>query len=342
MEQNYLPKNIRQIGQVVKEPPVYIEDYVVTFARKLAERNKTSEGMAVLLGRGTDEKKQQPIFIKGAVEIGGWRENEGVIFRNEVWSSIYDGVKNYFPEWEIVGWLALRSGQEIGFDEKIKAIHENNFMECGNILFVYDKEEKEENVLRYEDLRFEKQSGYYIYYEKNEAMQNYMIETFGNKSEEITREEKVIEQVRELVANKESVGGKRTNNLLYAAGTALAAVILVIGATTLNNYDKVESMERTIKHISENIKEQQAGEEETGELVVETITGIVENTDVSAEKVQEKVQTENRYYIVQKGDTLGSISEKICGSIGYIEEIQKMNQIKNKDEIYEGQKLLVP
>ena len=28
--------------------------------------------------------------------------------------------------------------------EKIKAIHENNFAESGNILFVYDREEKEE------------------------------------------------------------------------------------------------------------------------------------------------------------------------------------------------------
>ena len=48
---------------------------------------------------------------------------------------------------EIMGWMILRSGQELGFDEKVKAVHEHNFAESGNILFVFDKEEKEESLL---------------------------------------------------------------------------------------------------------------------------------------------------------------------------------------------------
>jgi len=356
MEQNYLPKNIRQIGQIVKEPKIYIEDYVIAFARKLAEKSKNGQGMAVLLGEEHTDNEKEPVFIRGAVEIVGWEENNGVLFDNEIWSNIYEGVKNYFPDLGIAGWLVVRSGQETGFDEKIKAIHESNFIENGNILFVFDKEEKEENVYQYENLKFEKQAGYYIYYEKNEAMQNYMIDTFGNKSQETTGEDKVMEQVRELVSNKENNTGKKANHFVYAASTALAAVVLVIGVTTLNNYDKMENMEKTLNHISANIEEQGSAksysEASESELVVETITGTVEGV-IKEEEVEENAMTsetgnteatvsESRYYIVQKGDTLGSISGAVYGSTEYVDAIQEANEIDNKDMIYEGQKLIMP
>ena len=365
MEEKYVPKNIRQIGQVVKEPKIYIEDYVITFARKLSEKNKNEHGIAVLLGK---EDKKSPVFIKGAVGVFGWDESGGIRFNNEVWSNIYEGVKNYFPDLEIVGWMVLRSGQELGFDEKIKAIHENNFAESGNILFVYDKEEKEENIYYYENLGFEKQTGYYIYYEKNEEMQTYMIDVFGNKSQEMAVEDKVIEQVRGLVGSKENGMIKRNNNLMYAASTTLAVVLLVIGVTTLSNYGKMENMEKTLNHISANIKEQehQVGEylsdEKTEEkLVIETITATVNDVlemtkedkgDLSADETKdmekaegektEEVMSTVRYYIVQKGDTLGSISEAVYASVRYVEEIQRVNNIGDKDKIFEGQKLIMP
>lgn len=377
MEQNQLPKNIRQIGQTVKEPKIYIEDYVITFARKLAEKNKDGKGMAVLLGTESQKNGKVPVFIKGAVEISRWEEAKGISFDNEIWSDIYEGVKNYFPDLEIVGWLYLHSGQEAGFDEKIKFIHETNFMGSGDILFVFDKEEKEESFYRFENSHFEKQSGYYIYYEKNEPMQNYMIDIFGNKSQEQAGEDKVMEQVRELVSNKEVNHDKKTVNFAYVASTALAAVVLVMGVATLNNYDKMESMEKTLNRISANIeaKENQAGIEgqEKTELVVETITGTVEGKQVKVEaeeltenisedeiegltenaneeqqatdeeqKLIEETMSDSNYYIVKKGDTLVSISGAVYGSDEYVDEIQEINQIENKDMIYEGQKLVMP
>lgn len=340
MEHKQLPKNIRQIGQAVREPKIYIEDYVVTFARKLSEKNKNGQGIAVLLGKATEKKDGQPIFIKGAVEICDWEESGELPFSNEIWSNIYEGVKNYFSDLEIVGFMVLRSGQEIGFDEKVKKLRDNNFSEGGDILFVFDKDEKEESIYHYENQKFERQTGYYIYYEKNEAMQNYMIDTFGNQSQEVAGEDRVMEQVRELVANKETNSGKKVNHLIYAASTALAAVVLVMGVTMLNNYDKMESMEQTLNHISANMNQEEIEEEEN--MVIETITG--HGSDVSEEKEEmvEEVTAEKRYYIVQKGDTLGSISGAVYGSIEYIEVIQEANQIDNKDMIYEGQKLIIP
>ncbi len=379
MEQQYnLPKNIRQIGQADKKPGIYIEDYIITFARKLAESNENRMGMAVLLGKPSQKDEKTPVFIKGAVKVTRTEENGSLVFDNQTWSAIYEGVKNYFSELEIVGWMLLRFGHDSELDEKIKEIHKVNFGENGNLLFIFDREEKEENFYRFENGQFEKQPGYYIYYEKNEPMQDYMINLFGNKSQEPAGEDKVMEQVRQLISNKETYQNKRTANFVYAASTALAAVVLVMGITTLNNYDKMESMEATLNHISANM-----GEKEENELVVETITGTVqkeseqieansnsepeqqdeedkteeieengveesqtknENTILDEKEKDETTETmaEEKYYIVKKGDTLVTISGALYGSDEYVEEIQQLNQIENRDMIYEGQKLLIP
>ena len=47
-------------------------------------------------------------------------------------------------------------------------------------------------------------------------------------------------------------------------------------------------------------------------------------------------------YIVQKGDTLASISEKIYGDMLQVEAICKMNGLEDGNLIYIGQKLLLP
>ena len=49
-----------------------------------------------------------------------------------------------------------------------------------------------------------------------------------------------------------------------------------------------------------------------------------------------------RYYTVQDGDTLSSISFSIYHSILYVDHIMEANEMKNGDEIYVGQEILIP
>ena len=44
------PKNIKQIGDVSSDKKIYIEDYVMTFLRKIAEPGNTTSRGAILLG----------------------------------------------------------------------------------------------------------------------------------------------------------------------------------------------------------------------------------------------------------------------------------------------------
>ena len=52
--------------------------------------------------------------------------------------------------------------------------------------------------------------------------------------------------------------------------------------------------------------------------------------------------TPSSTYIVQKGDTLLSISRKIYGNDRHIKEICQLNNIEDSDKIYAGEKILLP
>jgi len=49
-----------------------------------------------------------------------------------------------------------------------------------------------------------------------------------------------------------------------------------------------------------------------------------------------------RYYTVQDGDTLSSISYTMYHSILYVDNIMEANEMKNGDEIYVGQQIIIP
>ena len=49
-----------------------------------------------------------------------------------------------------------------------------------------------------------------------------------------------------------------------------------------------------------------------------------------------------KYYTVQDGDTLSSISFQMYHSILYVDNIMEANGMKNGDEIYVGQQILIP
>ena len=156
-----------------------------------------------------------------------------------------------------MGWLLVRKDVVLEIDEEIRRIHEDNFKGKNKILFLYDKGENDEAFYLANSLGdLKKQTGYYIYYEKNEAMQNYMIELNpGAKVEEEVKDNAMV-KVREIIAQKEpQKNDKKMMNLMYGASTLLAAVVLVIGATMLDNYDKMKNMEETLNVISSNLSE---------------------------------------------------------------------------------------
>ena len=251
-----IPKNIRQVGNIDSHNKIiYVEDYVMTFVKQLAEKDPGSLRVAILLGYyiRTDECKS--VFIKGAIEMKSTELSSGIALSDDGWTSIYENIKKYFTDVEIVGWSLIGPEFYLDGEEKIRKVHMDNFSGTDKVLLKMDSMEKEENFYLSERNQLVMQTGYYIYYEKNEEMQSYMVE---NKEEDLREDtsysDQTTKKIRSIVLDKKEVKDDRNVvRLLYAASSLMAIIVLVIAATMLDNYDKMKSMETAINDISQTL-----------------------------------------------------------------------------------------
>lgn len=276
-----MPKNIRQVGKSNATKKIYVEDYVMTFIKQLASGDFSGCKVAVLLGQCVKMDNSRNIFISGAVEVKNIDTTGEILFSNDIWTSIYEDIKKYFVEAEIVGWYMGGPGYLLEDEEKIRKIHIDNFAGQDKTLLTYDNMEKEEAFYSYESGKLAKQDGYYIYYEKNEEMQTYMIEHKKDQPGEATYEDKVSREIRTVLQNKkpQEEENKNATKLMYAAGTLLAVIVLVVGAAILNNYDQMKSMQKTMDYLTSNVEEIQKifTNNKSDPPAVETGGGKVEN-----------------------------------------------------------------
>lgn len=250
-----MPKNIRQIGKSNNSRKIYVEDYVMTFTRQLPGEDYSTCRVAVLVGQNVKLEQGRCLFIFGAVEVEGMDFTEGIVFTNDHWTAIYENIKRYFPEAEIVGWFIGGPGYLLEDRERIQKAHIDNFAGQDKTLLTFDNMEKEEAFHFYENGALSKQEGYYIYYEKNEEMQNYMIESKAKPSEEDQYDDRVSREIRTILQNKKPANNqKNLSYLIYGAGTLLVVIILVVAAAMLNNYDQMKNMRETIDSLSYNLR----------------------------------------------------------------------------------------
>ncbi|NLO09996.1 MAG: LysM peptidoglycan-binding domain-containing protein [Clostridiales bacterium] len=251
-----MPKNIRQIGKSNNSKKIYVEDYVMTFTKQLPGEDYSTCRVAVLVGQYVKTPQGRCIFISGALEVEGMDLSDGIVFTNDHWTAIYENIKKYFVEAEIVGWFIGGPGYLLEDKEKILKAHIDNFAGQDKTLLTFDNMEKEESFYLYENGSLSKQEGFYIYYEKNEEMQIYMIVNKGKPSEEEQYDDRVSREIRTILQNKKPANEhKNISYLMYAAGTLLAVIILVVGAAMLSNYDHMKSMQDTLDSLSNNLKE---------------------------------------------------------------------------------------
>lgn len=375
-----LPKNIRQIGAPSSNKRIYMEDYVVTYLNYIARPGSTRARGAILLGEVKNTEVGDVLFISGAVEAQNLEfDMDESEFTKEAWSDIYEQVKEYFPDLSVVGWFLSRMGFSTAINDKIEKMHVDNFPGKDKVLYVTDSLEADDAFYMYERGQMIKQKGYYIYYDKNEAMQNYIIKQKGGVAEEENTEihrkdEEIIKSYREK--NNRVQGNKASGvNLLYVASSFVVLAMLAMGVTVVSSYDKMKEMEVSINRleltadvtteeyietmnngtvITEEILNNVDSETKTEEIT-ENITDEEIIDDTSEEDTQmpeENISTEQNlptmtdgnptYYEIQYGDTLSSIAYENYGSVIYAEDIAVANEIDVDDKIYEGQQIILP
>lgn len=168
MEQNKLPKNIRQIGEKEDWIRVYIEDYVHTYIQRLRGLEEGGISGGVLLGKKQRINGVMHLFIRGAAVADDpfWRAPDQTPGQMRAECSVY------FPELEICGFF-VSSKQNRNSEVDLVRIFETHFPSEYQILF--NVRDQEEEVFSFSGHGLVKLAGYYIYYEKNEEMQSYII-----------------------------------------------------------------------------------------------------------------------------------------------------------------------
>lgn len=172
-----LPNNIRQVGTPGEKLKIYIEDYVMTYLNQVADQKPFGQRAALLLGQKVRKGKTDIYFISAAIHMNQLEIREDSLqITAEIWSGLYDTMNQYFNDKKILGWFLTRPGQSIGMNGQIEKVQASQFKDKGVLFYAVDPMDREDAFYLYENGRLNRQQGYYIYYERNEAMQNYMIE----------------------------------------------------------------------------------------------------------------------------------------------------------------------
>ena len=358
-----LPKNIRQIGNVSDSTKIYVEDYVDTFFNQLCDKADQAPKGAFLVGEVVQEEEESYIYVYGAIRMKEIQQRgRDVHISDNTWKDACEVCKEFFGDAEILGWLLVVTGQPLETNPSIIKVHQKLFSREKSIFIMKDLIEKEEKyyIHKYRDLM--ECAGHYIYYEKNVEMQNYMIsirKKVGMTPSEII-EDTVTKNFRSVIRDKMTKNEQPAHSrLTYGFSTFLILVVLVIGVTMINNYDKMKGVQISLDKLNENIanKEQDDAIETIGSIVSTENSEKNQPEDTPSDNPNDNLKEETQepdtedvggtiineeIYVVKKGDTLATISKKIYGDITHVDAICEMNGLEDGNLIFIGQKLLLP
>lgn len=358
-----IPNNIRQIGEVGGTQKIYIEDYAYTYLCRISSENSGKGIAAILLGQANWRDGISYLFVKSAVILADMEVNEEhLVFTQEIWNYVYEKNKEYFQEQEVVGWFLSIPGCSMEINQIICQTHLNHFGGNDKVLFVMEPLEKEEAFYRYEDGNMTRQTGFYVYYEKNESMRNYLVsqnEKSEKKSEEVNDE--AVHTFRKKIEKKTEQEKKKAGFPLFkTASVCAAAAVLAVGVLYLNDYKKLKGTQEVLAGLEDTREEkdkeavtpvnapsseknqkeeEQSTEKETG---IEDLQQQEVQTQNEPEKEEAADTPVHQSYTIQPGDTMTRISVKNYGTIKKIKEICELNNMSETDTIYPGQIILLP
>lgn len=245
-----VPKNIRQIGQAGENYRIYMEDYAYTFLKKKAGAvNEGQDGgcLAVLTGESKWIGGVTYIFIRGALAVENAEISaEHIDFTEEMWKGIHEELKKYFEGQEIAGWFFAARSLSMETTDLFQRVHLRHFGGGEKVLMLMDPAEQEEAFFRYENNFLVRQTGYYLYYEKNPQMQTYMLEKIPDISgaEQETVQDDAVKAFRRIIGKKKTEepaeAEEKPSVFSYAATACLVMAVAAVGIRFYQNYQHVQ------------------------------------------------------------------------------------------------------
>lgn len=256
LERREIPVNARAVGSPMGMNVLYLEDYVHTFIKKLIKNAEEDDGCEVFLyGYEFDEEGKHFLIVSGGYQHESRYDRPDKI-----------GAQ-YFPESTYLG---------------VASIHSDGVSEMNMEII---REGTRSIVLK----------NFYIYYDQNEEMQNYLIEwnlehrgyRNRNEMEDTVRYGRIAQ-----AQNKEEVRVSFLWNAMNILSLGFIVCIMVYGILGINNYHKMKDMEDKLSYIVTTMTENQDFLEVSSLLPAQTQGQTVEETEVFQTQIVEAVTTE--------------------------------------------------
>ena len=256
LDRTEVPVNARAVGSPMGMNVLYLEDYVHTFIKKLIKNDEDENGCEVFLyGYEFDEEGKHFLIVSGAYQ------HESRYDRPEKLGA------EFFPMSQYLGAATIHSD----------GVSEMNM-----------------EIIR-EGARSVSFKNFYIYYDQNEEMQNYLIEWNLEHRDYLGRRE-IEDSVRygrmAQAYNKEEVRVSFLWNAMNVLSIGFVVCIMVYGIVSINNYHKMKNMEDKLSYIVTTMTENQDFIEVSALLSEQTETETQEEMEVFQTEIIEEVTGE--------------------------------------------------
>ncbi len=279
------PSNIKQIGNIGDGRRIYVEDYAFSFMQQYTESGGYDELTAFLIGRNMIIDSTPVLFISGAVLGKHCQVENGIkVFTDKSFEYLNEQMEKYFKGLEVVGFMQSQPGYGLFLNSSYANYYMETFSLPTQVMFLIDPIERTNTFYvwneKCDDIKEE--SGYFIYYDKNRAMHEYMLQNkikskqnppieliqkrteIPKDTQERYEEQKPKEEERYkpkgvISLNREERRAlgvapkpdhKRVVNLLASLSAVLLIICFIMGAGYVQNEDRLNKLEGRFSQLS--------------------------------------------------------------------------------------------
>lgn len=201
------PANIKQIGSIGEGLRIYIEDYAFSYLQQYIDTPGYDGSPAFLIGRALVIDSQNVLFISGVVRGMHCETEKGLqVFTAKSFEHARKEIARYFGGLEVVGWMVSRPGFGLRLSPNAAEYHLKTFPDRSAVCLVMDNEEKANSFYIQADgadgSALSETRGFFIYYDKNRPMHEYMLDNRAGKIRVISAEGKGLRLVGETPPGK--------------------------------------------------------------------------------------------------------------------------------------------
>lgn len=287
-------------------------------AAKQAQRNEAPEHMQKDETEKTARKKAADCarqatgdLAEKASENGGKKTGERLTLKEKIHRERVE----HFSGWDVQGCCVIGKYCPEIFEQLSEILPEA-------LQMIYHLQEQEETVYWRAKEGYRRVQGYFVFYEQNRRMQEYLSEVFGETAvEQESIPERAIKSFREKVREK---GEQKTGSMLRLASSFFVITVLVAGAVVVNRVDEIRKVQNVTNISSkeengqwdlEYTKERMQAQQEAQEAAVQQEA---QEEAVQQEAQEAAVQQEAQEAAVQQAQA--DSAELLSGADGRAEK----------------------